>query len=443
MKTKLIFIIIVMSIYISAQSIDGVLNNSSLLSAATISVTIGGDFPLTGSFPAAIYERVDQFVTRMYVESKQQSVRTTNDPELIMKIKSELNNFSLRGIVLKRTTGEEMEVDLQKFRTTGDFYYNPYLKNDDVLIFPANNIDRNFFTVLGAVNKPGQFYFVEGDSLNDALELSMGTDDSFENIGRVTISRLSYDGSTLTTDSVDINSNIRIKRGDQIKVLAPDNRRLNNIVIVLGEVKNPGSFPITKNNTRLYDVIKSAGGFTDNASLKRAKLYSNNSLSMFLENEYNINLQDQPVLENTSTRNLIVNLETLLMYRMSNIYPDDSSYFFLENQLRVLIESSSFDFSKIDDPDSDISNYTLQNGDMIIIPPIVKSVYVFGQIANPGYIPLAEGKDYEYYLKQAGGLGELAIEEEIIRSYAQEYSIYIQMLSSIATVVLLIITAFK
>jgi protein involved in polysaccharide export with SLBB domain len=163
---------------------------------------------------------------------------------------------------------------------------------------------------------------------------------------------------------------------------------------------------------------------------------------------------------------------------MSNIYPDDSSYFFLENQLRVLIESGSFDFSKISDPESDIADFVVQNGDVIIIPAITKSVYVFGQIADPGYIPLKPGEDYEYYINHAGGLGELAIQEEIMvikggsrawispfeqevileegdyiyvpkerlrtfRSYAKEYAIYIQMLSSIATVVLLIITAFK
>ena len=166
------------------------------------------------------------------------------------------------------------------------------------------------------------------------------------------------------------------------------------------------------------------------------------------------------------------------MYRMSNVYPEDAPYFFLENQIRVLIESSSFDFTKVNDSQSVIANYTLHNGDIIVVPAINKAVYVFGQVANPGYIPIAEGEDYKYYIHQVGGLGELAVEDEIMvikgstrawispidenvaleegdyiyvpkerlkefRSYAAEYSIYIQMLSSIATVVLLIITAFK
>ena len=84
------------------------------------------------------------------------------------------------------------------------------------------------------------------------------------------------------------------------------------------------------------------------------------------------------------------------MYRMSNVYPEDSSYFFLENQLRVLTEGSSLDFTKIFDPNSDISNYIVKNRDVIIIPAIQKSVFVFGQVGRPGHVTLYKGKDYKY-----------------------------------------------
>ena len=479
MKTKIVIIIALLLVTISsAQTQEDKLTKPSLTDIPTISVTIGGDFPVTGTFLAFLSERTDQFVTRMYNEARQKLLQARVGVSTLKELETEFNNYSLRGIVLKRDTGNELKIDLQKFRVTGDFKYNPYLKNDDIMIFPAYDIERNFFTVSGAVNKPGLFYFVEGDSLKDAIELAMGVNKAFENIGRVCISRLSYDGNSLNVDTVDINSDIKLNRGDQIRVLATETRRRNNFVSILGEVKNPGTFPITNNSTRLIDIIKSAGGFTENASLKRAKIYSKNTLAMLLESEYNISLTDQPILENKAARDIIVSLETNLMYRMSNVYPEDAPYFFLENQLRVLIESSSFDFTKISDPQSTIANYTLQNGDIIVIPAINKSVYVFGQVANPGYIPIVEGKDYKYYIQQAGGLGELAVEDEIMvikggtrawvspiddnvvleegdyiyvpkerlkefRSYAAEYSIYIQILSSIATVVLLIITAFK
>jgi protein involved in polysaccharide export with SLBB domain len=477
-KSLIITLLLFAAVFANAQVLDSRMNNSNLLSTATISVTIGGDFPATGSFPAFISDRVDQLVTRLYLEARERSVRTTNDPRIIRKVESKLNNYSLRGIILKRNTGEEISVDLQRFRITGDFNYNPYLKNDDVLIFPANDISRNFFTISGAVYKSGQFFFVEGDSLSDALELAMGVNKAFEDVNKVLINRLSYDGETLDTDTVDINSKIKLKRGDQIKVLAPDTQRKNYYVTVLGEIRNPGSFPITKNNTVLYDIIQAAGGITKEASLRRAKLYTGKSLAVFLEKQYGIELADQPDLEDVNLRNTIVNLETMLMYRMSNVYPEDSTYFSLENQLRVLTEGSSLDFTKIDDPESDIASYIVKSGDVIIVPAIRKSVYVFGQVAKPGYVPLAEGKDFSYYISEAGGMGELAVPDEIMvikggsrywispyeqtvileegdyvyvpkerlrsfRSSAAEYAIYIGMLGSIATVILLIIAAFR
>lgn len=471
-------IIIFITASIPAQVLDNKFNNSSLLYSASISVTIGGDFPITGSFPAFISERVDQFITRLYIEAKERAVRITNDPQMIAKIESKLDDYSLRGILLKRSNGDELIVDLQRFRSGGDFSYNPYLKNDDVLIFPVNDIIRNFFTVSGAVNNPGTFFFIEGDSLSDALELVMGINKAYEDVNHISVSRLSYDGGSLVTDTLDIASNFKLQRADQIKVIAPETERKNLYVLVLGEVNNPGPVPITKNSTKLSEVLESAGGFKKDASLRRAKLYTGNSLAVFLEKLYGINLQDQSDLENIDLRNTVVNLETMLMYRMSNVYPEDSSYFFLENQLRVLTEGSSLDFTKVGDKDSEIAKYILKSGDVIVIPEIRKSVYMFGQIANPGFVPLVEDKDYEYYINIAGGLGELAVEDEImvikggsrawispinqkvkieegdyiyvpkeqLRSFSSraiEYSIYVGMLASVATVVLVIFNVFK
>ena len=474
MKKSLLLVSFLVFTYVNkGQTLDNLLNNSDLLNTATISVTIGGEFPVTGSFPAFISERVDQFVTRLFLEAWERTTRVTNDTRLIKKIEDRLKNYSLRGIKLIRSSGEEYIVDLMRFRITGDFKYNPYLKNDDVLIFPANDLTLNFFSVTGAVNSAGTFYYVEGDSLNDALELAMGVNNAYNVNDKVVISRLDYKGEYFTTDTVDINSNIKINRGDQIKVIAPDNLRKNYHVLVLGEVNIPGTYPITKNDTKLREIIEAAGGFTDQASLRRARLYSGNSLSLFLNSLYGYNLSEQPDLEDPRIRSLIINLETALMYRMSNVYPEDSSYFFLENQLRVLTEGSSLDFSKIDDPNSDISNYLLKSGDIIIIPEIQNSVYVFGQVAKPGYIPLVQGKDYNYYITEAGGIGDFAVEDEIMiikggsrnwisprdqdipieegdyiyvpkerlrtfRSYIVEYSVIVSMLSSLATVALVV-----
>jgi polysaccharide export outer membrane protein len=449
--------------------------NSDLLGAGTISVTIGGSFPINGTFPALMTERVDEFVSRIYAQAVDMTLKVTSDPDIYRKLKEQLNNFALRGIKLKRVSGDELTIDLQKFRLNGDFTNNPYLKNDDVIMFPAFDIGRNFVAASGAVNFPGVFLFVEGDKLSDVIELVGGINPAYENVDSVEISRLSYDGQTQTNMKIAMNKEFEIQRGDRLRFLAYETQKKNFYVTVLGEVKIPSNVPITKDNTTLYEVIQSCDGFTELASLKRARVYKRNTLSIFLEEMYNIKLNEQPDLENPKFRNIILNLELALMYRMSNVVTEDTNYFNLENQLRVLIEGSSLDFRKINDPTSDIANYIMKDGDVIIIPPIQNSLYVFGQVSRPGYVTFIEGKDYLYYVNEAGGMGELAEDDEVmvikggsrawispirdqviieegdyvyvpkqslrtLRSYILEYSVYMSLLASIAAILLSIVT---
>jgi len=448
---------------------------TDLMGAGAISVTIGGNFPINGSFPAFITERVDEFVSRMYAQAVDLTLKVISDPVIYRKLKEELSNYALRGIKLKRTSGEELILDLQKFRLHGDFTNNPYLKNDDVIIFPTNDISRNFFSVSGVVNRPGIFLFIEGDNIGDLLELVDGINPAYDNVDSVEVSRLSYDGQTETILKIKLDKNYPIQRGDRFRFFAPETQRRNFTVSVIGEVNIPGFVPITKNNTTLYEVIQSCGGFTPQASLKRARVFSKNSLAILLEKQYNIQLEEQADLEDPRFRNIILNLELALMYRMSNVVIEDTNYFNLENQLRVLIEGSSLDFRKIKDPSSDIANYIVQNGDIIVIPQIQNSVYVFGQVLRPGHVTFIEGKNYNYYVNEASGLGELAVEDDIMvikggsrawisplrenveieegdyiyvpkenlrsfRSYVFEYSVYVSLLASIAAILLSLVT---
>lgn len=451
---------------------------SDMMNMGTISVTIGGSFPINGTYPALITERVDEFISRMYAKAVDLTVTMTTDPDIYRRLMEELDNFALRGIKLKRVTGEELEVDLQKFRLTGDFVYNPYLKNDDVIVFPANDISRNFFAVSGAVNLPGTFYFIEGDNLGDALELVDGINSSYDDVSRVEVSRLSYDGQSETKITIGIDENFPIQRGDRFRFLAFETQKKNFSVTVIGEVKIPGVVPITRDNTTLYEVIQSCDWFTPYASLRRARVYSQNSLAFLLERQYGIKLEDQPDLEDPKMRSMILNLELAMMYRMSNVVEDDTNYFNLENELRVLTEGSSLDFNKISDPESDIAKYKVQSGDLIIIPAIQNSIYVFGQVLRPGYVTFIEGKNYNYYVNEASGLGELAVEDDIMvikggsrawispiedsltieegdyiyvpkenlrsfKSYVFEYSVYLSLLASIAAILLSIVTISK
>jgi protein involved in polysaccharide export with SLBB domain len=337
----------------------------------SISVTIGGSFVVTGTFPAFPQERVSQFLTRIYLNAK--------------SLKDVPGQFSQRNIILKRFNGEKIPIDLLRFETTGDFASDPYLKNEDLIIIPPNNLEFNFISIEGAVIAPTTFQYVEGDKLSDAVLFAQGIDPSFDNVTKALINRIDINGNKELEDTVSISDNPVLHRGDRIKILAEDMLRKDYKVYVDGEVVHPGLIFITRNSTTVRKVIEKAGGFKPSADLNRAELIRGANVfrsTLFTED-----------------------FETLLMGRMSRISVEDSAIFIVDNKLRIRRGNGSVDFNRILDDKWNDGNFIVKSGDYIIIPEQVNLVYVFGQVNSPGYVPYAKGEPATYYIQNAGGTG--------------------------------------
>jgi polysaccharide biosynthesis/export protein len=337
----------------------------------SISITIGGSFFLTGTFPASPNERADQFLTRMCSKGQK------NIPDR--------NSFSKRGIILKRANGETLNVDLLKFEITGDYKYNPYLKNEDILIIPSFNLTFNFVTVTGAVNVPLTIQFVEGDRLSDVILFAQGIDPAYENVTKALLNRLSADASREEELTVTIADNPPLKRGDRVTILADELLRKDYKVYINGEVFHPGYIYITKNNTTLKTIIEKAGGIKPTADLNRAELIRG-------ANIFNSTLFSE-------------DFEKLLMLRMSEISYEDSTAFSIDNKLRIFRGNGTINFNKALDDNAYDSKFIVLPGDYINIPELIDLVYVFGQVNSPGFIKYRKGGNIDYYLQQAGGAG--------------------------------------
>lgn len=391
-------------------------NSSSILAMQQISVTIGGDFPISGSYPALRSERVDQLITRILVEYRSEILRTTPDEKLLAQMKKNINEFAQRNIRLKRFSGEEINIDLIKFRITGDFAYNPYLQNDDVLIFPALDLERNFVDISGAVNKETKFQFVEGDKLTDAIEMAHGINPAYKNPYGVQISRLTYDGTQEQLLNFNLEDNPSLERGDRIKILSDENKKRDYSVIVIGEVNRPGKIYISENNTSLKEVIEKAGGFTENASLKFAEVIRNyNTFTMLQKKaiEQKLNGVELSLLDEQKLLNFR-SLELLKMYRSANITLEDTLFFNIDNNLRILEGYSQIDFRNISNENSFESKYRVKENDIIVIPEIRNEVYIWGGIGNSGYYEYGENKTVKNYIDEAGGYSEIAYSDDEI-----------------------------
>ena len=162
-------------------------------------------------------------------------------------------------------------------------------------------------------------------------------------------------------------SNVKLISGDRIIVKEQPDVREDYRVFLEGEVQYPGVYPITKDSTSLIKIIEWAGGFTEYASLASAQVYRGT-----------ISRQE-------------MDIERLLSMR-GNITPEDSAYYLLESELRTKREIVNVDFKKLFIDKDSTEDVYLRNGDYISIPSIRRTIYVFGQVINPGNIPFVPGK---------------------------------------------------
>jgi len=376
-----------------------------------ITVTIGGNFIVTGSFTAVATQRLDHFITQVFAEAQANALGNINQIEQKQKVLEELAKFPLRNITLKRFSGEKINIDLLKYRVTGDFISNPYLMNDDVILFPGFDPTTNFVEIDGAVNKPTKFQFVDGDKLTDAILFAGGINSAYENVTTAEISRLHEKGTKEELIKARIDQNPLLKSGDRIKILFDETNKREFKALVLGEVNNPGFTYLTKNGLPIKDVLLKSGGLKPTASLKYAELIRNsNSTDILRKNEIVDNFMKNPKSLEWQLKlyDYRIMKDKFSFLRLSNLTIEDTIFFDIDNQLRIMNDQKFLDFTKIYDDNSSDGNFVIKDGDVILIPEHFNYVYVFGQVPRTGYVPFEIGKDFTHYISKAGGFTESA-----------------------------------
>jgi protein involved in polysaccharide export with SLBB domain len=352
----------------------------TLISPRPIIVSVTGNVLNPGSYALTAVDRADKAI-----EAANRATRTQSQSD----IDRILYDMSTRNVVLRRRDGTSTNVDIAKFLSNKAGRLNPYLREGDVVVATRKNLVKNVIGVYGEVNVPGRYEYVRGDSLKDAILLAQGftrlaLSDSVE------FSRLDLMGQETTTRIVNANRIVAqldpdfpLEPGDRVVVRPRPDLREDYRASIVGEVLYPGTYPITKNKTRLSELIKMAGRFTEFASLKNAEL-----------NRRSVNPEQ-------------VELERLLSLRGS-VSPEDSAYYYLETELRIRKEIVTVDFERLMLQGDSTQNVILQTDDYVVVPSVRKTIYVFGQVVSPGHIPYVKGETKDYYINKAGGYTERA-----------------------------------
>jgi protein involved in polysaccharide export with SLBB domain len=385
---------------------------TSLLSPRIFSVTISGVVNNPGNYFAAAVQRADQVIYQANLQSpitasklsllEEQKKNLAERDEVLKYYRSDEQdqqplNFSLRNIKLIRQSGDTLAVDLVRYYATGNTRFDPLLLDGDRIIVPNLNLEGNSLTITGAVRLQGTYEYFPGDSLSSIFEIAQGPT-GHADLAQVDLYRTDPKTGQVSHQVIDYTKiqrreipDLPLQPMDRIVVRERYPREFPHSVRVRGEVIRPGLYPITRNGTRLTEIIKLCGGFTPYASLANARIIR----------------FDEPL----DKLELNPDYQRLFDMRLSDMNATDREYFNFEALLKRNVVA--VDFQKLFNHGDSARDVILQDGDLIFIPNNQHTIVVLGQVPFPGQQPFVAGKDYKYYIQQAGGVTYKAWESKV------------------------------
>jgi protein involved in polysaccharide export with SLBB domain len=273
------------------------------------------------------------------------------------------------------------------------------LKNEDVLFIPTNSemVKERTLTITGAVMSPGTYEYADNVTIEDLIVQAGGLRDN-ASLARVDVSRRILDPmATEKTDKIAESFSFDIKDGlvinndrqfhlqpyDVVHVRMSPAFSTARTITVTGEVNYEGNFTLENKSMRLSDAIKLAGGATNAAYLRGARL------TRRMNDEERVRMR--ATME--AVRNLLTDRNDSLAWNKME----------LENTYPIGIQLDE----AINNPGSD-KDILLREGDQIFVPEYNGSVKVSGNVMFPNTIFFEKGQNAKFYIKQAGGYGNRA-----------------------------------
>lgn len=271
------------------------------------------------------------------------------------------------------------------------------LRKNDVLYIPSIHDlkDRGNIHIFGEVGNPGEYPYADNMTLEDLIITAGGLKEA-ASIVRVDIARRVKDTqSQQTTDTIGQNFSFGLKDGfvidgkpgfvlqpyDQVFVRRSPNYHEQQHVTVNGEVLYHGIYTLTDKNERISKLIAKAGGVTNYAYVRGAKL------TRIANEEERKRMQD--VIK--------------MMRKELGAGAIDSLGLKVDSTFTVGIDLEA----ALENPGSN-ADIVLREGDVIFIPEYVNTVKISGAVMMENTVSFKEGEDIRYYLSQAGGYGQNA-----------------------------------
>lgn len=281
------------------------------------------------------------------------------------------------------------------------------LQNEDVVFIPTQEELRKerFFTVTGEVMVPGDYEFAENTTITDLIVQAGGLRDG-ASLARVDVSRR-IDNPYSTEKNRDIsetfqfdikdglvigeNRDFILKPYDVVHVRRSPGYVMPKNIRVTGEVNYEGSFTLEKKNLRLTDAIQMAGGVTQDAYIKGARLIRQ------MNDEERI--RAQATLK--ALRNTMDSKDSVAWDKMTF----EESY------------PIGIDLEKALEEPGGRYDIVLRENDRIDVPEYNGTVRISGDVQFPNTVTYVKGKPAKWYIENAGGYSESAKKKKVFVVY--------------------------
>jgi protein involved in polysaccharide export with SLBB domain len=314
----------------------------------------------------------------------------------------------LDRILVSRTNEDSSRIQLRSAfaDTTGRVVNDLTLQDEDeIRIFSRSAfLPTRYVTVTGAVRRPGRVPFREGMTMRDLVLLAEGVTEDAD-LREAEIARRTEDadpGSLAQTIRVRLDStalasggtdgvplapphpggaagvpDVALKPYDNVLIVRRPGWETQRLVYLTGQVKHPGRYALETKTDRLRDLIKRAGGLTDEAYAGGIQFYRSYQAGFQPSDDQPPRLDQAP----QSPRDTLP---------------------------RGYHERVGIDLPKVLKDDGARDNVILAGGDSIHIPEYNPIIMVQGAVNSPGAVAYTPGKSLDWYVSSAGGYTQLS-----------------------------------
>ena len=297
------------------------------------------------------------------------------------------------------------------------------LKENDVLFIPTRQdkmIERTI-TIRGEVNYPGTYKYADNETIEDFVLQAGGLTDK-ASVVKVNVSRRVISPKALRPDSIIAqNFELSLKDGfvidgtpgfklmpfDEVFVRKNPSYNVQQNVSVDGEVMFGGTYTLTKRPSRLSDLFKKAGGATEHAYIKGAKLMRKTN-----ETERDLMLAILKKERENQQKNLLQlaassNNASAVQQSAESAKNAELEKFNIPDEYTVGIDLSA----AIKNPGCD-EDLILREGDRLIVPQYDGTVKINGAVMYANTVAYVKGKRASYYIDEAGGFASDAVKSK-------------------------------